>query len=229
VGGLPHLRLYRQATVAALVLAPALLLIDNLLHPEEFQRDNEAEQLAEAAAHATRWQVAHLFGFAAILVFVAAVLGLAFMVRRRRPLGGLLAGGAALLGLMGFAGAVVLDGFTWGILGELSGRAGTDQATLETTLHEVQQSGWALPFYMTGIGFLVGLPVLAILAVRIGAVPGWAGALLAVGALMVGTETMITSNAYFIAGAAVMLAGGIAVAAPLARMSDADFAGGGPA
>ena len=229
MGGLPHLRLYRQATVAALVLAPALLLIDNLLHPEEFQRDNEAEQLAEAAAHATRWQVAHLFGFAAILVFVAAVLGLAFMVRRRRPLGGLLAGGAALLGLMGFAGAVVLDGFTWGILGELSGRAGTDQATLETTLHEVQQSGWALPFYMTGIGFLVGLPVLAILAVRIGAVPGWAGALLAVGALMVGTETMITSNAYFIAGAAVMLAGGIAVAAPLARMSDADFAGGGPA
>ena len=224
----PQLALYRRATVVALVLAPALLLIDNSLHPKEFGRGNEARQLAETAAHATRWQVAHLFGFAAILIYVGAVLGLAFLVRRRRPLGGLLAGGAALLGLLGFAGAIVLDGFTWGILGELSGRAGTDQATLRTALHEVQQSGWSLPFYLTGVGFLIGLPVLAVLAVRARAIPAWSGGALALGALMVGTETLITSNAYFIAGAGVMLAGGIAVALPLARMSDAEFASGGP-
>lgn len=225
---LPHLSLYRRFTAAALVAAPALLLIDNLLHPKEFEKGNEAQQLAEIAEHATRWQVAHVFGFAAILIYAGAVLGLAFLVRRRRPLGGLLAGGAALVGLLGFAGAVVLDGYTWGILGELWGRAGTDRATLETTLHEIQQSSWSLPYYLTAVGFLIGLPVLAVLVVRIGAVPVWAGGLLALGALLVGTETMIISNAYFIAGAAVMLAGGLAVALPLARMSDADFARGGP-
>jgi hypothetical protein len=225
---LPHLGLYRRMTVLALIVAPALLLIDNSLHPKEYARGNEAQQLAETAAHATRWQVAHLFGFAAILVDVAAVLGLAFLVRRRAPLGGLVAGGMALVGLLGFAGAIVLDGFTWGILGELSGRAGTDQATVQTALHEVQQSGWSLPYYLTAAGFVLGFPVLAVLAARNGAVPGWAGALLALGALMVGTETLITSNAYFIAGAAVLLAGGIAVALPLSRMSDGEFARGGP-
>ena len=33
---LPHLRLYRLGTAAALVVAPLLFLVDNLLHPKEF-------------------------------------------------------------------------------------------------------------------------------------------------------------------------------------------------
>jgi hypothetical protein len=55
----------------------------------------------------------------------------------------------------------------------------------------------------------------------------WAGGLLAVAVLMVGTETAIVSNAYFIAGAVVFLAGGVAMALPLLRMSDEEFAQGG--
>ena len=35
---LPHLRLYRLGTAWALILAPLLFLIDNLLHPEELTR-----------------------------------------------------------------------------------------------------------------------------------------------------------------------------------------------
>jgi hypothetical protein len=58
-------------------------------------------------------------------------------------------------------------------------------------------------------------------------VPMWAGALLAIAVLMVGTETAIVSNAYFIAGAVVFLAAGIAMALPLLRMSDEQFAQGG--
>jgi hypothetical protein len=69
--------------------------------------------------------------------------------------------------------------------------------------------------------------MLAIGAARQGAVPVWAGALLALAVVMVGTETAIVSNAYFIAGAAVFLAGGVAVALPLLRMSDEQFAQGG--
>jgi hypothetical protein len=45
--------------------------------------------------------------------------------------------------------------------------------------------------------------------------------------LMVGTETAIVSNAYFIAGAAVFLVGGVLVAGALLRMSDEQFAQGG--
>jgi hypothetical protein len=57
-------------------------------------------------------------------------------------------------------------------------------------------------------------------------VPGWAGGLLVVAVLMVGTETAIVSNAYFITGAAVFLVAGIAVALPLLRMTDEQFAQG---
>src|SRR5687767_13025623 len=64
-------RLYRRATAAALVAAPLLLVIDNLLHPEELEtgKGNEAEQLAEIAEHVDRWQIAHTFGFFAIILY----------------------------------------------------------------------------------------------------------------------------------------------------------------
>jgi hypothetical protein len=61
---------------------------------------------------------------------------------------------------------------------------------------------------------------------RQGAAPTWAAALLALAVLMVGTETAIVSNAYFIAGATVLLAGGVAVALPILRMNDEQFAQG---
>ena len=54
-----------------------------------------------------------------------------------------------------------------------------------------------------------------------------AAAVLGLAVLMVGTETAIVSNAYFIAGAAVFLVGGVAVALAILRMSDEQFAQGG--
>ena len=39
---LPHLGLYRRATAAALVVASLLFLLDNIIHPKEYERDNEA-------------------------------------------------------------------------------------------------------------------------------------------------------------------------------------------
>ena len=51
---LPHLRLYRLGTATALILAPLLFLIDNLLHPEELTRGNELEQVAIVALARSR-------------------------------------------------------------------------------------------------------------------------------------------------------------------------------
>jgi hypothetical protein len=58
-------------------------------------------------------------------------------------------------------------------------------------------------------------------------VPAWAAWLLVAAALAAGTETVIVSNAYFVAGAALLLVAGIAIAVPLARMSDDELAAGG--
>ena len=89
---LPHLRLYRLGTGWALILAPLLFLVDNLMHPKELTRGNELEQVGLIADSYDRWQAAHAIGFVAILAFAPAVLGLAFLVRRRQPTLGLVAG-----------------------------------------------------------------------------------------------------------------------------------------
>src|SRR5918994_3932485 len=86
---LPHLGLYRLLTAAAFIVAPALLLLDNLLHPEELERENEVEQLEIIADNYARWQAAHAIGFAAVVTFAAAAVGLAFLVRRRQATLGL--------------------------------------------------------------------------------------------------------------------------------------------
>ena len=226
MANLPHIRLYRIGTAAALVVAPLLFLIDNLIHPEELTRGNELEQVELIADAYTRWQAAHAIGFLAILAFAPAVLGLAFLVRRRRPGYGLLAGALALAGVIGLAAVVTIDGFAWGIAGELSAKTEVGPAASAAMLKDLQESEWSYIYYLTPIGFIVGMLMLAIGAARTGAIPGWAGALLAVAVLLVGTETAIVSNAYFIAGATVFLAAGIAVALPLLRMSDREFAQG---
>jgi hypothetical protein len=225
VTALPNLGLYRRATAAALVIGPFLFLVDNLLHPKEYTRGHEAEQLAKIGDSYTRWQLAHTIGFVALIIFVAAVLGLAFFVRRRRPTLGLVAGALGIVGLLGGAAVFAIDGYTWGVLGEVSTKPGVDRHTVEITLHEVQQSGWSLAYYLPVVLWIGGVAALAIGATRYAGVPPYAGALLALGALMVGTESGITSNVYFIVSSAVWLAGGIAFANVLARMSDAEFAG----
>ena len=227
MANLPNLRLYRVGTAAALIVAPLLFLIDNLIHPKEVARGNELEQVRLIADAYTRWQAAHAIGFLAILAFAPAVLGLAFLVRRRRPGYGLLAGALALAGLLGLAAVIAIDGFAWGIAGELSANSPLGPNGAVEVLKDLQGSEWSLIYYLTPVGFILGMLMLAIGAARDGAVPIWAGALLALAVLMVGTETAIASNAYFIAGAAVFLAGGVAVALPLLRMSDEQFAQGG--
>ena len=226
MANLPHIRLYRLGTAAALIVAPLLFLVDNLLHPKEVGRGNELEQVGLIADAYTRWQAAHVIGFLAILAFAPAVLGLAFLVRRRQPGIGLLAGALALAGLLGLAAVITIDGFAWGIAGELATQSTLGPQNAAEVLSDLQGSEWALPYYLTPLGFIAGMLMLAIAAARQGAVPMWAAALFALAVVMVGTETAIVSNAYFIAGAVVFLAGGIAMALPILRMTDEDFAAG---
>ena len=73
-----------------------------------------------------------------------------------------------MAGLIGFASVLTLDGFTWGVLGEISGRPGVDQRTVQLALDEVQNSAWSLPYYLTALGYIFGLLVLAVGAARSG-------------------------------------------------------------
>jgi hypothetical protein len=218
-------RLCRRVTAATLILAPAIFLVGNVLHPREFRRDHEARQLAEVAHHYTRWQAVHASYVIVAMLFAAGIAGLAFLVSRREPVLGLAGGAFGICGLIALGGVAALDGFTWGVLGEVSSRPGVDPHSIRLALHDVQQSGWSLPFYVGSLGFLIGVATLGIGAVRTGAVPAWAGGLLA----LVGVEGAVGDNTYFIVSAAVLFAGGLAVGLAIARMSDRDFAGVRPA
>ena len=168
-----------------------------------------------------------MLAFLAILGFAVAALGLAFLVRRRNPGAGLWGGVLAMLGLMSFAAIVALDGFTWGVLGDVSRTTG-DRVVTATALHEIQQSGWSLQYYVPALSFAIGMVLLAGAAARSGALPAWTGWLFALGSVLVGTEGLIVSNAYYLVGSIVMLAGGASIAWALVRMNDEEFTAGGP-
>jgi hypothetical protein len=209
-------RRVRRVAAWALVIGPGLFFVDNLIHPKELQRGNEADQLAEIAAAADRWQFAHLLGFLGLIGICAAILALAWLVWRSNPRLGLWAGAAGVVGVLGFAYAFALDGYTWGVLGEVSGRPDTDAATIQTAFGEIQESSWSLPYYALAVlGFLGGLLGLAWGLARAGLASPAAAALLGVGAVAVAIEGMVPDNAYFIASSGLFLLAAIVVAREL--------------
>jgi hypothetical protein len=206
----------RRITAAALVLAPALFLLSNLIHPKEFAADHEAAQLAKIAEAYQRWQAAHLVSLVSLLVFAVAVAGLALLVARTNRRAGWAGGALGIAGLIGLGGAVTIDGFAWGIAGEVWGKSDdAGKRTAELMLNDLQHSEWALPVYLLGVLWILGVIVLAAALARAGVVPMWAAALLGLGAIMVGLETSIQSNVYFVVASVVLLAGGVAVALSL--------------
>ena len=210
-------RTARVSTAAALVVAPALFLLSNLLHPEEFAPDHEAAQLAKIAESYGRWQAAHVVSLVSLLVFAIAVVGLAVVVRAN-PRASWAGGALGIAGLIGLSGALTIDGFAWGIAGEVWGRSDdAGKRTAELVLNDLQHSEWALPFYLLAVLWILGVIVLGAAAARAGIVPLWAAALLGLGAIMVGLETSIQDNAYFVIASLVLLAGGIAMALSLLR------------
>jgi hypothetical protein len=223
MAGLPHLGLYRRFTAVALILGPALFLLDNILHPKEFSRGHEAEQVAEIGRHYTRWQLAHGVGLLSACVLTGALLGLAFHVRRTQPTLGLVGGALCVVGAIGLGAGFAIDGFTWGVLGAVSTDHHAAPGSAAFALHTVQHSKWLIPYYG-----LIGLWIAGVVALAIGALrtmPAWAAGLLGLGALLTGIEGVVAANWYFVASAAILLAGGAAVALAISRMDDSAFAG----
>jgi hypothetical protein len=220
---LAHLGLYRRLTAVALIVGPALFLLDNLLHPKEFGRGHEGEQLARIGSAYQRWQVAHGIGLLSACVLTGALLGLAFHVRRTHPGLGLIGGALSAVGAVGLGAGFAIDGFTWGVLGAISTERRVDPSSVQYALHTVQHSHWLIPYYG-----LIGLWVAGVVVLAIGArttMPLWAAGLLGIGGLLVGIEGAIAENWYFIASSVVFLIGGAAVALAISRMDDRAFAG----
>lgn len=199
----------RRVTAAAVITAPVLFFVVNVLHPKEYTRDHEAQQLQTIADHYQRWQIVHFMTFVAIMLFVLVIGGLAWLLYSRRPGMALLGGVLGFWGLVALGGVLALDGFTWAALGQVTTWPSADRHTLALALRAVQQSHWNLPFYGGAILWIIGLLILSIGLLRQRLIPAWAGWVFALGVVLVGIEAAIENNTYFIVSSAVLAVGGI--------------------
>ena len=212
----------RRVTAAAVIAAPVLFLVVNILHPKEYTRDHERQQLQSIADNYTRWQLAHFLTFIAILLFVLVVCGLAWLLYSRLPGMALLGAVLGIWGLIALGGVLALDGFTWGALGQVYTWTGVDKHTVELALHSVQQSKWALPFYAGALMWIAGLLILSIGLIRQRLIPAAQGWIFALGVVLVGIEGAVQNNAYFIVAAAVLAVGGVGVGLSIRHDDDTD-------
>jgi hypothetical protein len=210
----------KRITAAAVIASTVLFFIVNLIHPKEYTRDHEAQQLQTISDNYTRWQLAHFLTFISILLFVVVVLGLAQLLYARLRNMALVGGLLGLWGLVALGGVLALDGFTWAALGQVTTWNGADRHTLVLALHAVQQSHWNLYFYVGGLAWIAGLLILAIGLIRQGLIPAPAGWIFALGVVLVGIEAAVENNAYFIAASAVLAIGGVGVGLALRHDDD---------
>jgi hypothetical protein len=210
----------KRITAAALIASTVLFFVVNVLHPKEYTRNHEPQQLQTIAHHYQRWQLAHFLTFVAILLFVVVVLGFAGLLYERLRNMAVVGGLLGLWGLVALGGVLALDGFTWAALGQVTTWPGIDQYTAAQALHAVQQSHWNLYFYVGGLGWIFGMLILTIGLIRQQLIPALVGWIFAAGVVLVGIEAAVENNAYFIAASAVLAVGGIGVGLAL-RNDDA--------
>jgi hypothetical protein len=201
----------KRITAGALVSATVLFFVVNVIHPKEYTRNHEANQIKEIAAHYTRWQIAHFLTFVALLLFVIVVLGLAWLLYGRLERMAIVGGLFGLWGLVALGGVVALDGFTWGVIGQVTTWSNVDARTSALTLKAAQQSHYNLPFYVGGLAWIAGLLVLTIGLIRQNVIPAAVGWIFVLGVVLVGIEAAVENNTYFIVASAVLAVGGVGI------------------
>lgn len=144
-------RLLKTVCGSCLVLAPAVLLVGGLLHPEE--TTDAARQFEIIAANIGRWEVAHWLISASMLLMVGAVVGLAHLLHDHRPGEGIIGGAVTMVGVMALFAVATSEA---AIIPEL-GRSDTAEAA--ALFGRIFESGarWVLliPVMLLPIGLIV--------------------------------------------------------------------------
>lgn len=187
-----------RKTVAgvAMVGAPLAGLAASVLYPE--LSTDESKMLAAVADNETRFNVAVWFGTAAVAMAILAALGLAHLMRERRPGLSHLGGGMAVIGLVGVA---VFQGFDF-VIAQMV-RGGADQGEMAALLSRMND-GAVLPGILTMTAVL-GFIVLGVAAWR-------AHVVATVPALLIVAWAVLTAVGYGSATNSVILAGWVLMA-----------------
>ncbi len=167
----------RKGAVVAMIAAPLLIVVAEMLTPVNDATDTTSERVTHIIDHADRYSVAVTCLMLAMLLFVPAILGLRrFLLDDRRP--GSSGTVLASTGFMLFAaasGALGVGPTAWA-------EAGVDQSTLVKLFDAMNSGKGAMPIVQWGpILALVGLVTLAVALWRHTSHPRWAAVALPVG------------------------------------------------
>lgn len=181
---------------SCLILAPALLLVGGLMHPEETL--DARRQFEIIVDNLGRWELAHWFISAAMLLMMGAVVGLAHLLHEHRPAEGIVGGAATAVGVMALFGVATFEAVTVPRIGQ-SGDA--------QLFEDIFTSGdFRL---LLGPVFLlpVGLIITSYGLYRSRVAPMWVAGSVAVGALFFAVSLPTGSPVTFAIGLGLMFVG----------------------
>jgi hypothetical protein len=199
-----------------MVLAPALILVAEVVHPE--RHSDAGEQLAVIAANQDAWYAAHLVAIAGIVLLLPAVLGLMHMLREREPMWGALGGGLGMLGVVATSMIIAIEGFVgW--------QAGAQNSTEMVALFDAMQesAGIVVPVFVMGLALNLGVIALAFGMFRARAIHPWMAAALMLAAIGFGIAGFGAIGWLGIVSAAVLFVALGSVGRMVLRESDEDW------
>jgi hypothetical protein len=170
---------------AALVGAPALVLIGELVSPSVTWTDHE-EVVATAVAESGRWQTGSLLSLIGFMLMVPAAIAAAGLLRRRRP--GLALAVVTLIGI----GAMAVISWTGVVFTYAAARA-ADAGQIALFAEETESLGgfmFLFPMYFTAP---IGLLLLAFGLWRAKATPVWMPALLVLATIATFAEGAVST------------------------------------
>jgi hypothetical protein len=202
MGTLSRSERLRQAICGScLIAAPALLLVGGLLHPTETA--DPVRQYDIISSSADRWEVAHWFITASMLLMVGAVLGLAHQLHEQRPAEGILGGAVALAGVLALFAVAAAETI---VVTELGRSRVAGAAALYERIFEFGSTRWTV-LLVAVLLLPVGLVAMSYGLYRARLAPTWAAGALGFGALLFAVSLPTGSALVFAVGLAAMIVG----------------------
>ena len=189
-------RLLKTICGSCLILAPAVLLVGGAMHPEE--TTDAARQFEIIGENLERWELAHWFISASMLLMLGAVVGLAHLLHEHRPAEAIVGGAATMVGVLALFAVATAEA---AIVPQI-GRSG-DPQLFETI---VSSSGWwvlLVPVLLLPLGLIV----MSHGMFRSRVAQTWVAGIVALGSLAFGISLPTGSYWVFVVGAVLMLVG----------------------
>ena len=202
MGTLPRSeRLFKVLCGSCLIAAPALLLVGGLLHPTE--TTDPVRQYEIISSSADRWELAHWFITASMLLMVGAVLGLAHQLHEQRPAEGILGGAVALAGVLALFAVAAAETV---VVTEFGRSSEPGAAALYERIFEFGSTRWTVLLVMVLL-LPVGLVAMSYGLYRARLAPTWTTGALGFGALLFAVSLPSGSAVLFAVGLAAMVVG----------------------